>query len=472
MDANTSDTAGPSDGDHGAPGRWRDLVDPGHLGIVMVLCGGVALYATSVFLTTSLLPSATREIGGAHLYAWVTTVFLLGSVLTSVLVSRVLATIGAGGSYLIALGAFTAGSAVCGLAGSMPALLGGRFVQGLGGGLMAGLGYALIRSTLPERLWTHGSALISAMWGVGTFIGPVLGGALAEFTGWRLAFAVLAVSAIALAALAVRALSGTHASQTPDRFPAMSLTLVVAASVAVSVAGILASPAVTLAGVLVGLLLLATLWVYEARRKGVVLPASAFAKGSRLPWIYLSIAVLAIASTAETFVPLFGQDLAGLGPLLAGFLGAAIAAGWTLGEIPSAGASTTFTTRLLVASSPVLVAASLATMALTQKEDIDTVTLLLWVVTLVAIGVGIGIAWPHLAAGAMRAGTTSDDGDKASAAINTVQLVANAFGAALSGVLVNFGATPLESARYLYAGFALVVAVIGVPAAIRSRPPR
>ena len=45
-----------------------------------MLAGGVALYATNEFLTVSLLPSAIAEIGGARLYAWVTTLYLVGSV--------------------------------------------------------------------------------------------------------------------------------------------------------------------------------------------------------------------------------------------------------------------------------------------------------------------------------------------------------------------------------------------------------
>lgn len=47
--------------------------------------------------------------------------------------------------------------------------------------------------------------------------------------------------------------------------------------------------------------------------------------------------MLSIASQIEAFIPLFGQRLAGLAPLVAGFAGAATALGWTLGEVPSAG---------------------------------------------------------------------------------------------------------------------------------------
>jgi hypothetical protein len=48
----------------------------------------VALYATNEFLTISLLPSAVAEIGGERFYAWVTTVYLVASVVAATTVSR------------------------------------------------------------------------------------------------------------------------------------------------------------------------------------------------------------------------------------------------------------------------------------------------------------------------------------------------------------------------------------------------
>ncbi len=58
-------------------------------------------------------------------------------------------------------------------------------------------------------------------------------------------------------------------------------------------------------------------------------------------------------------------------------------------------------------------------------------------------------------------GSDKAEGAKASAAINTVQLLSNAFGSALAGVLVNLGApSTLASARNLVFVFA-AVAVLG-----------
>lgn len=64
------------------------------------------------------------------------------------------------------------------------------------------------------------------------------------------------------------------------------------------------------------------------------------------------------------------------------------------------------------------------------------------------------------------------EGARASAAINTVQLIANAFGTALAGVLVNLGGqSEMRSAQLLLFGFA-ALAFVGVWTAWRATPVR
>ncbi len=117
----------------------------------------------------------------------------------------------------------------------------GRVVQGAAGGLLAGLGYAVINSALPQSLWTKASALVSAMWGVGTLLGPAAGGLFAQFGSWRWAFGVLVALAAAIAVLVpVRATCPRRATAAAvrDRIPVWSLLLLGSAALVVSVAGI------------------------------------------------------------------------------------------------------------------------------------------------------------------------------------------------------------------------------------------
>lgn len=256
-----------------------------------------------------------------------------------------------------------------------------------------------------------------------------------------------------------------------EPFPLVALVLLTSAALVVSVAGLSSSPGVAAGGVLAGLLLVGGFVGYErrARARVRVLPAVTFRGGARLRLAYATIALLAMASMVEGFIPLFGQRLAGLGPLLAGFLGATLALGWTLGELPSAGASRPATVRRVIIAGPVVVVAGLALAALTQHPSPGGWTLTAWVAAYLLVGAGVGIAWPHLSTEVMAAVSDPHEGDKASAAINTVQLVANAFGAALTGVAVNLGQPDTaRSAVNLFGGF-VVLAGLGVLTAVLSQ---
>jgi MFS family permease len=456
-------------GDTARAGTWAELLGRRHLRAVVVLAGGVALYAVNVYVTISLLPTAVREIGGERLYAWNTTIFLLASVASAVLVGKILSSAGSRRAYLVALGLFLAGTLICAAAPSMPVLLAGRAVQGAGGGLLAGLGYALIRAALPAPLWTRASALVSAMWGVGTFVGPALGGAFAQFGSWRGAFLVLAAASVLVAVIVPRALDGAEAEAEREPFPLVAMLLLASSALVVSVASVIATPVVGVVGVLLGLVLVAAFIGYERRARVRVLPAATFRGGSRLRWVYATLALLAMSSMVEAFIPLFGQRLAGLAPLAAGFLGAALALGWTAGELPSASAHRAVTVRRIIIAGPVVVGVGLLLAALVQGTDPSGFLLALWVLAYLVVGCGTGIAWPHLSTVAMSSVSDPSEGHKASAAINTVQLVANAFGAALTGLAVNLGEPdPVRAAHYLFGSFA-VLGLLGLVTAVLSQ---
>ena len=451
-------------------GSWRELLGPKNLGASTVLAGGVALYATNEFLTISLMPSAVAEIGGQRFYAWVTTVYLVASVVAATTVSAMLTRVGPRVAYLSGLAVFGLGSLLSAVAPTMELLLVGRVVQGAAGGLLAGLGYAVINSALPRTLWTKASALVSAMWGVGTLVGPAAGGLFAQFSSWRWAFGVLVGLSAAIAALVPFALPARtdDVPRVPDRIPVWSLLLLGTAALAVSVAGVPRSAAWMAILLVVGAGLVALFLFVDRRTAAAVLPPTAFRPGP-LKWIYLTLGVLMAATMVDLYVPMFGQRLAHLAPVAAGFLGVALAIGWTMSEIASASMNGTRAITRIVAVAPLVVATGLALAAVSQFEDARGGLIAIWVVALVITGVGVGMAWPHLSAWAMGCVDDASEGGRAAAAINTVQLMFAAFGAGIAGIVVNSAdRSDATAARWLFATFA-VLAAVGCVASFRSR---
>ena len=454
-------------------GSWRELLGRERLGTATVLAGGVGLYATNEFLTISLLPSTVADIGGQRFYAWVVTVYLVGSVVAATAVNPLLMRFGPRISYLLTLTLFGAGTVGCAIAPTMEMLLVARTVQGAAGGMLAGLGYAVINAALPNRLWTRASALVSAMWGVSVIIGPAMGGVFAQLGIWRWAFGSLATATVAMAALVPGALRSRDKTELAPaaltRIPVWSLLLLGAAALAISVAGVQRTAVATAGLLALSAALVGFFLVIDRRAHATVLPRAAFGPGP-LKWMYATIGLLMAATMVDMYVPLFGQRLAGMAPMAAGFLGAVLAVGWTLSEIASASVNRTRLVARLVAASPAIMAIGLGLAALAMDERPTGPVIAVWVVALFIAGTGVGIAWPHLSAWIMGAVDDPVESGAAAAAINTVQLISGAFGAGLAGVVVNMTeGGDVTAARWLFGVFTALAAV-GVVAAYRSSP--
>jgi len=456
-------------------GGWRELLGTRYLGTAVVLAGGVGLYATNEFLTISLLPNTIGEIGGSRLYAWVTSVYLVASVVAATMVSPMLLRVGARSSYVMGLTVFGVASLVCGAAPNMEILIAGRGLQGVAGGLLAGLGYAVINAALPRWLWTRGTAVVSAMWGVATVIGPATGGLFAEFGLWRWAFVAIALLTALMALLVPIALTAGRvdpSSATPPmKVPVWSLLLMGSAALAVSVAQIPRNVVAVVGLLAIGVVLVGIFVFVDWRLHAAVLPPSVFGRGP-LKWTYLTMAVLMAAAMVDTYVPLFGQRLGHLTPVAAGFLGAALAVGWTVSEIVSASLENPQAIGRVIAAAPLVVVSGLALGAVTQRANASAGTAAVWALALLVAGIGIGMAWPHLSVRAMEYVNDPAEGAAAAAAINTVQLISAAFGAGLAGVVVNMaeGGDVIE-ARWLFAVFTALSAagVVASCGAARGR---
>ena len=314
------------------PGSWRELLGRERLGTSTLLAGGVALYATNEFLTISLLPSTVADIGGQRFYAWVDQRCTWSARWSRRPRStRCSCEVGPRASYLLVLTLFGAGTRGCALAPTMELLLVARTVQGAAGGMLAGLGYAVINSALPNWLWTRASALVSAMWGVSVIIGPAMGGVFAQFGIWRWAFGSLAIATVAMAALVPGALPSRAKSDVAAASDPADTGLVAAAARR-------SGPGDQRRGCtahrvghrrdssLLGVALVGCFLVVDRRARATVLPRAAFGPGP-LKWMYVTVGLLMAATMVDMYVPLFGQRLAHMAPVAAGFLGAVLAVG-------------------------------------------------------------------------------------------------------------------------------------------------
>jgi len=80
---------------------------------------------------------------------------------------------------------FTLGSGVAGGATSPAMLIAGRGVQGMGSGGINMIIDVIISDLVPLRQRGNYIAVVLLVYGVGTAVGPFLGGIIVEHTTWR-----------------------------------------------------------------------------------------------------------------------------------------------------------------------------------------------------------------------------------------------------------------------------------------------
>jgi MFS family permease len=451
---------------------WSDVFSVGGLAVA-ILIGGTALQAMEAFITTAMLPTIVKEIGGLELFAWNTTTFVVASILATLFAAVRPRSIGPRAGFIIAATAFGLGSHFCGHAGSMLMLLAGRFVQGFGAGLIIAQSFAMLPIVFPERLWPRVMALNATVWGVATLLGPAVGGTFAQLDIWRWAFLCIVPAAALLAFGAWRILPAASDAVPPARLPYKQIVLVTIAVVLISVASLQTSSPLA-AGGLIALcgVSLVLLGLAETFSRSKLLPAGTFSLRSPMSGLFALILIVGMAVTSDIFVPLFLQRLHGLPPLWAGYITAFVAAGWSLSAIACSGWTGQRVQALIIAS-PLILLASTIGMALTvARASTSPLDLIPAAIALLGLGIGIGAAFQHLSTRVL-SGAPAADNDRTSAGLGMVQLFAGGLGAAIGGVAVNAGGLPLAqtpadvevAARTLFVVFMAIIA-IGIPIAI------
>jgi MFS transporter, DHA2 family, multidrug resistance protein len=140
-------------------------------------------------IDTSIVAVATPHLSGSlgatvEEMTWVTTGFVIATVVVMPLTAFLGRFFGQKRVYLLSLGLFLLGSALCGLARSLPMMVACRALQGLGAGALQPTEQAILRQTFPPEEQGMAMALFGLAVVVGPAAGPVLGGYIIDNLNW------------------------------------------------------------------------------------------------------------------------------------------------------------------------------------------------------------------------------------------------------------------------------------------------
>ncbi len=135
------------------------------------------------------LPTVVAELRGFQFYAWVTTAYLLTSIITIPVFGRLGDYYGRKPFVVLSVVLFLLASVLCGFAQSMVQLVLGRALQGVAGGMMLGTAFAVVPDLFPDpHVRLRWQVVLSSCFGIANAFGPSLGGFLAFYMGWRAIF--------------------------------------------------------------------------------------------------------------------------------------------------------------------------------------------------------------------------------------------------------------------------------------------
>lgn len=423
------DTSGPSMGP-------RELL----LALIGVAAVCVMVAFDSTIVTTSL-PRVAEALNGLALYAWVGSGYMLATAVTIPIFGRMGDLFGRKRLLLAAVAIVALCSVACGLAQTMTQLVIARTLQGIGGGMMIATAFAAPADLLPDpKRRVRWQALLSAAFAVASGVGPVLGGAITEIWGWRMAFMVVPLTALPTLWVLYRHFPNMRTDVPAHErridwigglllvvgvgAPLMALQLAFEGGGRLTVAmGLLAA----------GALALLALVPYERRIAAPMLPLRVLATREAQ---YLNIAGLlvgAVMFVAIYFGPLLLQGVLQIGPSTAGLLMTPLVMGIPIGSILN---SYLFPRqaqpqRLMVLGAVILAAGCMSAMVLREGVSPN------WALLAFGLtGMGLGLLLPNLTLFMQMMAQRRDVG-VASAIIQTTRAIGSAAGIAAVGVVVS-----------------------------------
>ncbi|WP_214413106.1 MDR family MFS transporter [Sphaerisporangium fuscum] len=284
---------------------------------------GMLLSVLDQTVVAIALPDIATDLGGMNAIGWIVTSYVLASTATGALYGRLSDRFGRRTVFITAVAVFVAGSALCGLAQTMPQLIAARTVQGIGAGALFVLPTITLSELYPLRLRSRIQGFTGGVFAIASVGGPLAGGAITDAWGWRWIFYInlpLGLLSMALIAFALR----SPGSGGDGKVDLPGAALVTGAIVALLLVGEWGGRTYAwTSGVIVALagafaLLLALFLWRERRAVDPLLPLRLFAEPALRVALPATALLGALLGGSVVYLPTYLQDAYGMGATQAG----------------------------------------------------------------------------------------------------------------------------------------------------------
>jgi DHA2 family multidrug resistance protein len=188
-----------------------ELSQARRIAILATVVLSATLYSTTILIVAAVLPQLQGAMSAtADEISWTMTFNILATAVATPVTGWLAGRFGRRSLLVASVSVFAVATWFCGTATSLESLIFWRIVQGAAGAPLPPMAQTVVLDTFPKR--RHG--LVVGIYGIGVvmgaFIGPMIGGVMAEVYTWRYAFYIIVPVAIASAI-------GVRLALPPDR---------------------------------------------------------------------------------------------------------------------------------------------------------------------------------------------------------------------------------------------------------------
>ena len=195
--------------------------------ILVIVCAGVVMASLDLFIVNVALPQIAVELHEPDLgtLSWVLNGYAIIYAALLVLFGRLADQRNRKTGFLLGVAIFTAGSAACGAAVTVPMLVAFRLVQAAGAALLTPTSLGLVLASYPAERRGGAVRAWTAVGGMAAALGPVVGGLLVT-ASWRWVFFVNVPIGLAALVIGWRRLPDVpgHPGPRPDVLSALLVT--------------------------------------------------------------------------------------------------------------------------------------------------------------------------------------------------------------------------------------------------------
>jgi len=146
---------------------------------------GTLMGAIDMSIVNVAIPHLSGSLGATYVQiTWVMTAFIIATVIVMPLTGFLARLFGQKRVYMFCLALFIVGSALCGMARTLPELVIFRVIQGLGAGALQPTEQAILRQTFPLEEQGMAMAVFGMAVVLGPAFGPSLGGWIVDNYSW------------------------------------------------------------------------------------------------------------------------------------------------------------------------------------------------------------------------------------------------------------------------------------------------